>query len=92
LDNSLRAGKEPRNRARTHGAGKEAHHTIFTLQNGVRKLAVQDIVEREYMTVIRVLEKIVNNLEIVQEYVMLAGSPQSRKASSPGPGVSKTDA
>ena len=44
-------------------AGKAKRETIFKLQSEVRKRAMQGITEREYATVIRVLERMVSNLE-----------------------------
>ena len=43
-------------------AGKAQRETIFKLQSEVRKRAMQGITEREYATVIDVLERMVSNL------------------------------
>jgi DNA-binding MarR family transcriptional regulator len=49
-------------------AGKAQRETIFELQSEVRKRAMQGITEREYATVIDVLERMVSNLERGKEH------------------------
>jgi DNA-binding MarR family transcriptional regulator len=49
-------------------AGKAKRETIFKLQSEVRKRAMQGITEREYATVIDVLERMVSNLERGKEH------------------------
>ena len=49
-------------------AGKAKRETIFKLQSEVRKRAMQGITEREYATVIDVLERMVSNLEGGKEH------------------------
>jgi DNA-binding MarR family transcriptional regulator len=44
-------------------AGKAKRETIFKLQSEVRRRAMRGITEREYATVIDVLERMVKNLE-----------------------------
>ena len=44
-------------------AGKAKRETVFKLQSEVRRRAMQGITEREYATVIDVLERMVRNLE-----------------------------
>ena len=44
-------------------AGKAQRETLFELQSEVRRRAMQGITEREYATVIDVLERMVSNLE-----------------------------
>jgi DNA-binding MarR family transcriptional regulator len=44
-------------------AGKDQRETIFKLQSEVRRQTMQGITEREYATVIDVLEPMVSNLE-----------------------------
>ena len=44
-------------------AGKAKRESIFRLQRDVRRRAMQGITEREYATVIDVLERMVRNLE-----------------------------
>jgi DNA-binding MarR family transcriptional regulator len=43
--------------------GRRKHGVILATQKEVRRRAMQDISEEEYMTAIRVLQKIVSNLE-----------------------------
>lgn len=43
--------------------GKAERETIFKLQSEVRRRAMQDVSEQEYLTVIDVLRRIVQNLE-----------------------------
>lgn len=45
------------------GAGKTERETIFKLQSEVRRRALQGISDQEYITVIDVLQRLVNNLE-----------------------------
>ena len=49
-------------------AGKAKRETIFKLQSEVRRRAMQGITEREYATVIDVLERMVSNLERGNEH------------------------
>jgi len=49
-------------------AGKAKRETIFKLQSKVRRRAMQGITEREYATVIDVLERMVSNLERGKEH------------------------
>jgi len=44
-------------------AGKAERETIFKLQSEVRRRALRGISDQEYMTVIDVLQRLVNNLE-----------------------------
>jgi len=44
-------------------AGKVSHETVFELQSEVRRRAMKGITEREYATVIDVLERMVENLQ-----------------------------
>ncbi len=44
-------------------AGKAKRETVFKLQGEVRRQAMQGITEREYSTIIDVLERMVKNLE-----------------------------
>jgi DNA-binding MarR family transcriptional regulator len=45
------------------GEGRAEYQHILELQEDVRKRAMRGVTEEEYMTVIRVLQRIVNNLE-----------------------------
>ena len=49
-------------------AGKAKRESIFELQREVRRRAMQGISEREYATVIDVLERMVRNLEAGKEH------------------------
>ena len=49
-------------------AGKAQRETIFKLQSEVRRRAMQGITEREYATLIDVLERMVSNLERAKEH------------------------
>jgi DNA-binding MarR family transcriptional regulator len=49
-------------------AGKAQRETIFKLQSEVRRRTMQGITEREYATVIDVLERMVSNLERGKEH------------------------
>lgn len=49
-------------------AGKAKRETLFKLQSEVRRRAMQGITEREYATVIDVLERMVSNLERGKEH------------------------
>ena len=49
-------------------AGKAQRETIFELQSEVRRRTMQGITEREYATVIDVLERMVSNLERGKEH------------------------
>ena len=49
-------------------AGKAKRESIFELQSEVRRRAVKGITEREYATVIDVLERMVRNLEVGKEH------------------------
>jgi DNA-binding MarR family transcriptional regulator len=44
-------------------AGKVSHETVFELQSEVRRRGMKGITEREYATVIDVLERMVENLQ-----------------------------
>ena len=49
-------------------AGKAKREFIFELQRDVRRRAMRGITEREYATVIEVLERMVKNLEVGKEH------------------------
>ena len=49
-------------------AGKAQRETIFEVQSEVRRRTMQGITEREYATVIDVLERMVSNLERGKEH------------------------
>ena len=49
-------------------AGKAKRESIFELQREVRRRAMRGITEREYATVIDVLERMVRNLEVGKEH------------------------
>jgi DNA-binding MarR family transcriptional regulator len=49
-------------------AGKAKRESIFELQRDVRRRAMRGITEREYATVIDVLERMVRNLEVGKEH------------------------
>jgi DNA-binding MarR family transcriptional regulator len=49
-------------------AGKAQRETIFKLQSEVRRRTMQGITEREYATLIDVLERMVSNLERGKEH------------------------
>jgi DNA-binding MarR family transcriptional regulator len=56
-------GKPEASQLNLTAVGLEIHQKLLDLQNEVRKRAVQGVSEDEYSTVIRVLQKIVDNLE-----------------------------
>ncbi len=49
-------------------AGKAKRESVFELQRDVRRRAMRGITEREYATVIDVLERMVRNLEVGKEH------------------------
>ena len=49
-------------------AGKAKRESIFELQREVRRRAMRGVTEREYATVIDVLERMVRNLEVGKEH------------------------
>ncbi len=49
-------------------AGKAKRESIFELQSEVRRRAMRGVTEREYATVIAVLERMVRNLEVSEEH------------------------
>ncbi len=64
----VKHSEEDETRLALTDAGKAQRETIFRLQSEVRKRAMQGITEREYATVIDVLERMVSNLERGKEH------------------------
>jgi DNA-binding MarR family transcriptional regulator len=64
----VRQGEEEGAQLTLTEAGKAQRETIFKLQGEVRRRAMKGITEREYATVIDVLERMVSNLERGKEH------------------------
>jgi DNA-binding MarR family transcriptional regulator len=64
----VKHGESDGARLKLTDAGKRKRETIFKVQSEVRKRAMQGITEREYATVIDVLERMVTNLERGKEH------------------------
>jgi DNA-binding MarR family transcriptional regulator len=64
----VKHGEEEGARLTLTEAGKAQRETIFELQSEVRRRTMQGITEREYATVIDVLERMISNLERGKEH------------------------